>query len=45
MIVNAVATESTDQEEKIKEYTKAEVELNSYIRNNFPEWECKEILG
>ncbi|NQY92784.1 MAG: sulfate adenylyltransferase subunit CysN [Campylobacteraceae bacterium] len=44
MIVSSVASESRDSEEKIIEYTKAEVELNSYIRRNFPEWECKEIF-
>jgi sulfate adenylyltransferase subunit 1 len=26
-----------------REYTKAEIELNRYIRENFPEWECREI--
>ena len=26
-----------------REYTKAEIELNAYIRKNFPEWKCKEI--
>ncbi len=26
-----------------KEYTKAEVALNVYIRDNFPEWNCKKI--
>ena len=26
-----------------KEYTKAEKELNKYIRANFPEWNCKEV--
>ena len=26
-----------------KKYTQAEVELNSFIRKNFPEWECKAI--
>lgn len=45
MIVSSLANENMDKDEKIKEYTKAEIELNSYIRNNFPEWECKEILG
>ncbi len=44
MIVNSVASEESDKEEKTREYTKAEVELNAYIRNNFPEWEAKEIL-
>ena len=28
---------------KTKQYTKAEIELNKYIRENFPEWECKAI--
>ncbi len=45
MIVSSVMSESTDKEEQIREYTKAEVELNAYIRNNYPEWGCKEILG
>lgn len=26
-----------------KQYTKAEIELNKYIRTQYPEWECKEI--
>ena len=26
-----------------RDYTKAEVELNRYIRENFPEWECREV--
>lgn len=26
-----------------KSYTKAEIELNEYIRRNYPEWECKAI--
>ncbi|MEZ8281651.1 sulfate adenylyltransferase subunit CysN [Vibrio splendidus] len=25
-------------------YTRAEIELNKYIRNNFPEWGCLEVL-
>ena len=43
MIVSSVTNEVQDQEESIKEYTKAEIELNAYIRKNYPEWECKEI--
>jgi len=40
MIVNSIENlESTTK----KEYTKAEIELNRYIRANFPEWDCKEI--
>ncbi len=45
MIVSSVASEATNEEEKVREYTKAEIALNQYIRDNFPEWECKEILG
>ncbi len=26
-----------------RDYSKAEVELNRYIRENFPEWECREV--
>lgn len=26
-----------------KSYTKAEIELNEYIRRNYPEWECRAI--
>jgi sulfate adenylyltransferase subunit 1 len=26
-----------------REYTKAEKELNAYIRKYFPEWDCKAI--
>jgi len=26
-----------------KEYTKAEIALNEYIRIHFPEWGCKDI--
>lgn len=34
---------ATSISKKTKEYTKAEIELNKYIRENFPEWECKSI--
>lgn len=30
-------------EEKNRIYTQAEIELNAYIRKNYPEWECKKI--
>lgn len=30
-------------EEKSRIYTQAEIELNAYIRKNYPEWECKKI--
>eukprot|EP01003_Olkasia_polycarbonata_P004130 NODE_30_length_2325_cov_195.321178_g16_i0.p2 GENE.NODE_30_length_2325_cov_195.321178_g16_i0~~NODE_30_length_2325_cov_195.321178_g16_i0.p2 ORF type:complete len:259 (-),score=37.10 NODE_30_length_2325_cov_195.321178_g16_i0:1454-2230(-) len=42
MIIDSI--QSDESVESIKEYTKAEIELNAYIRNNFPEWECKEIV-
>lgn len=42
MIVESV--ETIDSGLKIKDYTQAEVELNKYIRLNFPEWNCEEIL-
>ena len=43
MIVSSVLIESTDEEQKVREYTKAEIELNAYIRSNFPEWNCEKI--
>lgn len=30
-------------EDKARVYTQAEIELNTYIRKNYPEWECKKI--
>ncbi len=41
-IVNSV---DSDKNEQLitREYTQSEKELNSYIRRNFPEWECKAI--
>lgn len=30
-------------EEETKEYTQAEIELNQFIRKNYPEWNCKAI--
>lgn len=32
-----------DQGALTKEYTKAERELNAYIRKHFPEWDCKAV--
>lgn len=29
--------------DKTRIYTQAEIELNAYIRKNYPEWECKKI--
>lgn len=33
-----------DAEDKasVREYTQAEIELNAFIRKNYPEWQCKE---
>jgi sulfate adenylyltransferase subunit 1 len=43
MIVD-VASREEDKSVKIhREYTEAEVALNRYIRDNFPEWDCKGI--
>ncbi|EAK0806424.1 sulfate adenylyltransferase subunit CysN [Campylobacter coli] len=30
-------------EDKARVYTQAEIELNAYIRKNYPEWKCKKI--
>lgn len=43
MIVSSIINESMDDDISTKQYTKSEIELNTYIRSNFPEWECKEI--
>jgi len=43
MIVD-VSIRDRDRADNIdREYTLAEVELNAYIRKNFPEWKCKAI--
>jgi sulfate adenylyltransferase subunit 1 len=39
MIVGA----ATSKPMQIRKYTEAEIALNRYIREHFPEWECKEI--
>lgn len=38
-------TKTTVQSEQIKsrEYSPSEIELNAFIRKNFPEWDCKVI--
>ena len=38
-----ILEEEGDKKDTYKEYTKAEKELNRYIRENFPEWACKVI--
>jgi sulfate adenylyltransferase subunit 1 len=42
MIVSSIEGFAHLEEEK-KVYTQAEIELNAYIRKNFPEWNCKAI--
>lgn len=39
MILSSLIGETSSK----REYTKAEIELNRYIRENFPEWECKAV--
>ena len=41
MIVDSI--QSSQFSDQKKEYTQAEIALNAYIRENFPEWGCKEI--
>jgi len=43
MIVDVAAREGERKELMQREYTDAEKALNLYIRENFPEWGCKEI--
>jgi len=43
MIVDVSKRDSDKLEDINRQYTKAEKELNEYIRSNFPEWNCKEI--
>ena len=42
MIVNSIEGFAHLEEEK-KQYSKAEIELNEFIRRNYPEWNCKAI--
>ena len=44
MIIEATEFDSLDSYEGARQYTKTEVELNQFIRSNYPEWETKEIL-
>ena len=41
MIVSSVEGFAHLEEERV--YTKAEIELNAYIRNNYPQWNCKAV--
>jgi len=41
MIVSSIDGFAHLEEERV--YTKAEIELNAYIRNNYPQWNCKVV--
>jgi sulfate adenylyltransferase subunit 1 len=41
MIVSSIVVKSKQESSK---YTKAEIELNEYIRKNYPEWGCGELI-
>ena len=43
MIVDVSRRESDTLTGDHRDYTQAEIELNGYIRKNFPEWGCKAI--
>ncbi|MEA1982998.1 MAG: sulfate adenylyltransferase subunit CysN [Campylobacterota bacterium] len=43
MIISSIINDSMDDTQNQREYTEAEVALNKYIRENFPEWDCREI--
>ena len=41
MIVSSVEGDAKLEDEKI--YTQTEIELNAFIRKNYPQWNCKAI--
>ncbi|MDD4884053.1 sulfate adenylyltransferase subunit CysN [Sulfuricurvum sp.] len=43
MIVDVSRRDQDKITYKHRDYSQAEIELNAYIRKNFPEWECKAI--
>ncbi len=43
MIVDVAKREEETKVKVHREYTDAEIALNRYIRENFPEWNCKEV--
>ncbi len=43
MIVNVAKREEETKVKVHREYTEAEMALNKYIRENFPEWNCKVV--
>lgn len=44
MIINVAKRDSEKIVNQVRDYTQAEIALNIYIRENFPEWGCKSIL-
>ncbi len=43
MVVDVAKREEETKLKVHREYTEAEIALNKYIRENFPEWNCKEV--
>lgn len=43
MIVDVAKRESDKASTEYREYTEAEIALNLYIRENFPEWQCNRV--
>ena len=43
MIVDVAKRESDKASTEHREYTEAEIALNLYIRENFPEWQCNRV--
>ncbi len=43
MIIDVSKREEDKKVKNHRKYTQAEIALNRYIRENFPEWNCKEI--
>ncbi|MEZ8225882.1 sulfate adenylyltransferase subunit CysN [Vibrio splendidus] len=41
--VGMVDSLKSSESHNVRQYTQAELELNEYIRKNFPEWECKSV--
>lgn len=42
-MITKTQVSDADESENIRQYSKSEVELNAFIRSNFPEWSCKTI--
>lgn len=43
MIINVSRRESENLSREHRHYTQEEIDLNAYIRQHYPEWECKAI--